>query len=126
MTNADYFLKEGINVDELADKFIDFCMQPTRTQTTSYMQDLKDFFKAQWQFMLTEDERVILKNIDLQNFKAIGRKDGYLYLRYEHYCIEYGETDIKTLTFWYMYHNLFKFIKEGEEYSIEELLKGDK
>ena len=125
MTNSEYYLKEGISVDELADNFIDFCMQPTRTKTTSYMQDLKDFFKAQRKVILTEDERVILRNIDLQNFKAIGRENDYLYLRYTDYTCEYGETDIKTLTFWYMYHNLFKFIKNGEEYSIEELLKGD-
>ena len=122
MTNSEKYLKEGISAQDL----INFLKsnQPTNNIEMTF-NDIEFWLNEKAKPTLTEDERVILKNIDLANFKAIGRKDDYLYLRYTNYCYDYGETDIKTLTFWYMYHNLFQSIKNGEEYYIKELLEDE-
>lgn len=134
MTNAEKYLKDGEDVDELVKELEDYIDKKYKEEyewfhNVPLYRYLNDFFNIDLNKpikpTLTEDERVILRNIDLRNFKAIGRKDDYLYLRYTDYCYDYGETDVKTLTFWYMYHDLFKFIKNGEEYSIDELLKKD-
>ena len=54
---------------------------------------------------LTEDERVILRNIDQSNFKTIGRNKFSLYLGYAH-------EEEKDCFINYLYHSLFQFIKE--------------
>jgi len=115
MNNVDKFLKDGVK-----EEFIKAINEELDYAGNQF--NIEKFLNEQVKPILSEDERVILKNIDLQNFKAIGRQDGYLYLRYSSYCYEYEETDIKSLTFWYMYHELFQFIKDGEEYEIRELL----
>lgn len=120
MTNAKKYLKDDINLEEFAKSIIGSFFGEDSFSANDYIR-IKNWSEENIKPTLSEDERVILKNIDLQNFRAIGRKDDYLYLRYTDYTFEYG--DVKTLTFWYMYHNLFKFINEGEEYSIEELLQ---
>ena len=128
MTNAEYYFKNEVSAREFRETLVQFIFEELgfyEGTEEAIDEVIGDFLDMVEKPTLTGDERVILKNIDLQNFKAIGRKDDYLYLRYRDYTFECGETDIKTLTFWYMYHNLFKFIKNGEEYTIEELLKGD-
>ena len=77
---------------------------------------------------LTEDEKVILRNID-KDYKYIARdKDGAV-------CFHYVKPH-KESYFWSSYNanyvsdlfpNLFKFIQweDDEPYSIEELLKGE-
>lgn len=58
---------------------------------------------------LTEDEKVILGNLH-EEYKHIKRNEmGNLYVGVDYFG---------------MYDNLFQFIKNGEEYSIEKLLKG--
>jgi len=111
MTNADKYLKEEVKSEDFAIWLSNALFErgiAVDVQPKVIVDCLDNTSKPQ----LTEDERVILRNIDTENFKAIGRKDVYLYLRYTNYCYDYGETDIKTLTFWYMYHKLFQFIKE--------------
>lgn len=110
MTNAEKYLKDEMLLKDFISDYIEYCRG--KNKDSVYFESLSLFLRAEAKATLTEDERVILRNIDLQNFKAIGRKDDYLYLRYTDWSFDYGDTDIKTLTFWYMYHDLFKFIKE--------------
>ena len=78
---------------------------------------------------LTEEERIILKNIN-EHFEYIARnEDNRLYL-YEKKPrkIDYGwqmNDDRAYFVDFYMYDNLFQFIQWGDEepYLIEDLLK---
>ena len=70
---------------------------------------------------LTDDERVILKNINQNNFDRIGRENGMLFLgTAEPYSA--GKMSDEYL-FYYMFSGLFKFIKDGEVFKIADLLK---
>lgn len=66
---------------------------------------------------LTEDERVILRNI-YKKYKYITRDNsGNLYIKEQLFFL-------LALPF-SIYNHLFQFIKDGEEYSIEELLDNE-
>ena len=105
MTNKDKFLKDGVSVEELADKLT------KKIQSTekygfydNFVNDiLIKFFKAKDIPTLTEDERVILRNIK-KEYKFIRRLNGVLWL----------EED-KNYDSWagsLPYAHLFQFIKE--------------
>ncbi len=80
--------------------------------------------------ILTEDERVILRNLDKEMYKWIAREENNK-LR-----VCWGKPTKKNGLYWdftcgyenfYMYNHLFQFIKctDKEPTSIEELLKGE-
>ena len=108
MTNAEKFLKDNASVEEFADKFITFCMQPTRTKTTSYMEDIKDFLQEKATTTLTEDERVILSSTDSSGGKGNLCRDSR---KKDLYIKKYKNGMVWIIDF-AMYNHLFQFIKE--------------
>lgn len=107
MTRKDKFLKEDVNVKEFIQEIeeeLDLCGREFNIERW-----LNEPIKP----TLTEDEKVILRNIP-KEFPTIARNSiGELSARNEKHWI-YAD----------VFNHLFQFIKEGEEYSIEELLKG--
>lgn len=113
MTNADKFLKDGVSAEEFAE-FLK-SKQPNNKYDMTF-HDITWWLNAKATPTLTEDERVILKNVD-KKYKYIGRGEmaEQLYLKDEKgfkHCL-------------CLYKHLFQFIRNGEEYEIAELLKGE-
>lgn len=110
MTNKDKFLRDGVSVEEYCKAIDNYIKGNGYSGRIS-----KEFLNAPVQPILTKDEKVILRNID-KIFEYIGRtKNGTLFLRIE----MFSKIDDRAFHF---YNHLFQFIKEGEEYSIKELL----
>jgi len=112
MTNAEKFLKDGVDIKEMANGI-------NEAYLDSYVEeDLIDciyrWFETKTKPTLTEDERAILKSVP-EGFKSIMRNEhGNLKLItcYDSYC-----------EFW-IFNGSFQFIRNGEEYIIKELLDG--
>ena len=101
MTNKDYFLKDNVSVEELIKQLYE--VQDNNYNTNMF--NCKKFFEQEATPTLTEDERVILRNID-KNYSTIGRKlGGALYLRLK------SKIALDS-TFEDFFGNLFQFIKE--------------
>lgn len=115
MTNAEKYLKDETNINELASKMCEKYYEDTSTTIPLL---LCTFFDEEAKPTLTEDERVILEFIT--NFDYIGRNEKGLYYKLQDEDIKERTAVIYNLT-----TNLFQFIKNGEEYSIEELLSGN-
>ena len=117
MTNAEKFLKEGVSAIEFRKKLAQFIFEElgfydgTEEAIDEVIGDFLDMIEKP---QLTEDERVILKYIDGE-YTHIQRADGLWIVHYEE--------SIAQLMSFEMYSHLFQFIKNGQEYSIEELLK---
>lgn len=112
MTNAEKYLKKGVTPQQLIKAIGDY---KTQKLPFDIFDKMEEFFKAST-ITLTEDERVILRHIDKQFF-YIQRIWGELQLTNKErtWC----DYDL------FVDDDVFQFIKEGEEYSIEELLKGE-
>jgi len=101
MTNGEKYLKDGTDIKEFSRNMFNYLVnrdEPLKIKIENYLQeDIKP--------TLTEDERVILKNID-KKYTHIGRKDGTpsieLYIK--------SKDDFKHC--WCFYNHLFQFIKE--------------
>ena len=110
ITNADKYLKNGANIEELA-KEIDIYIDDAQ----DFKYYMTNFFNAPAKHILSDDERVILRNIKndydiiertiFGSLRIIKSKNGY--------------------TDFYEFNSLFKFIHNEEEYIIAELLKGE-
>lgn len=111
MTNKDKFLRDGVSVEEFIQKLTNHI---NKTQKSTY-EKIKEFLEQPAQ-ILTEDERVILWSID-HDLKYIHRSNELLY-----FSCEKGHKLWLRSPFGY---SKFQFIKEGEEYSIQELLGDD-
>lgn len=74
--------------------------------------------------LLSDDEKVILKNIITDNYKYIHRDNcGVLWIS-QNSWLESKPFRISDLIYWFgMYRHLFQFIQKGEEYSIKRLLE---
>jgi len=106
MTNAEKYLKDGSSRQFLTE-FSKWYYSKIRVLTNSDTV-LAQFLAEKTKPTLTEEERAILKNLH-EEYKTIKRNSsGYLYVGVDYFG---------------MYDNIFQFIKNGEEYSIEELLK---
>ncbi|MBO7695808.1 MAG: hypothetical protein J6T10_24520 [Methanobrevibacter sp.] len=102
MTNKDKFLKDCARGCIFSD----------------YKEAIQHFLKSPITPTLTEDERVILKNIDTR-FTHISRD-------YDDLFITVGkDTKDNECILMQQYNHLFGFIKNGEEYEIKELLGND-
>jgi len=100
MTNAEKYLKDGVNIDELTFKFDDWHFK--NSDVIGYGEALFRFLQAEVQPTLTEDERVILRNI--KNNKAIGRD--------EDNCLYFGSKGDGRFFINSTFGHLFQFIKE--------------
>ena len=111
MTNAEKYLKDNVSIEELIKQL--YKIQDYNYNTN--MRNCKKFFEEQVTPTLTEDERAILRH--LKSFYYIWNVNGTLQLtNKEHTWCAYEL---------YFDDDVFQFIKDGEEYSIEELLKGE-
>lgn len=118
MTNKDKFLQKGVSVEEFAKEFEEFCvMMKEENIVMTYKQEMEEFLNCKIQPTLTEDERVILKNIDTDYYPTIKKINKTLY-------IVDKEDMYKEIEYMFKDH-IFQFIKEGEEYSIEELINNE-
>lgn len=107
MTNAEKYLKDGVNVEELADMIAKHYDTTGDSFCVSGM--IQDFFKAEVKPTLSEDERIILRNVDPRECNVIGR-DKYteeLYLAYS----KTAETEDREYLFDVIFPTLFQFIK---------------
>ena len=101
MTNAEKYLKDGVDIGQLARGITelswsnDDCLEDNITL----------YFRQQAKPTLTEDERVILRNID-KKYKYISRSkdDTQLFLK--------EEADYTCSYIFRGYKHLFQFIKE--------------
>lgn len=108
MTNADKFLKDGVSVEEFVNKFHNFCAKQSNNNASSIR--LEQFLSKKAQPTLTEDERVILRNIDTNTFQEIARDvNGILIVQGQN---DKGQTLEFIKTSLNLFNNLFQFIKE--------------
>ena len=104
MTNAEKYLKDNVSVEEFAEKLT---KKISRWDELSYYsegieKDIIEYLNEEAKPTLTEDERVILRNID-KKFTVIGKDESVLY-----FGKEKGSVD----NFIFVYNHLFQFIKE--------------
>jgi hypothetical protein len=117
MTNAEKFLKDGVDVKQFAemidtayvkaDKYADVC------------ESTINWLKQPAKPTLTEDEKAILRNIDTKMWNTILRENGEITFAYK---LSKGYRSLGRCEW---FSHLFQFIKNGEEYPIEKLLKGE-
>ena len=117
MTNAEKYLNKGASARELREKLANWIFSELGYyEGTEDAIDtvIGDFFDTIEKPTLTEDERVILRNIDLKEWQLIGRKDEELYLAYI-----YGESKSTERDYIIdsMYGKLFQFIEERRRIS---------
>jgi len=98
MTNADKYLKEGVDLVELARNLYHYFEE----EGQNYPCDIVNFFDKSLKSTLTEDEKVILRNIN-DMYVIIRRDDGgELYFdRSDGYCFNSVR----------IFNHLFQFIK---------------
>lgn len=108
MTNAEVYIGDEDLIDQFIDEFDEFACEQDCAFEYHYLKEmLVRFFKKERKPTLTEDERVILRNIN-KRFNRIERnKFGFLILT-ENGCENVGEA-MHTL---YAFNHLFQFIKE--------------
>jgi len=116
MTNAEKYLKDEVNILELWENFSDYYYK-NKDKESDVAKAFKFFFCEQATPTLTEDERVILRNIDTKFYKIGRTDDNIIYFIFEEI------TGKEAKYYANVFDNIFQFIKNGEEYSIEELLK---
>ena len=121
MTNAEKYLKDGVKIEDFAiwlsnalfERRIGVDIQPK-----AIVDCLANIIKP----TLTEDEKVILRNID-PKYEFIGKNDkNFLYIRIS---ADNGNFAERLTGLDFVFPNLFQFIKNGEEYEIKELLKDE-
>lgn len=117
MTNAKKYLKDGVDEVAFAGELADLFLSKMEEKYPYAVGTFIDYFHDLAEPQLTEDERVILKNID-KKYKYIGRMEGKTIGQF---YIKNEEEDFKHC--FCMYNHLFQFIKFGEEYKIEELIE---
>lgn len=120
MTNAEKYLKDG-ETGNFVQAFSCWYYGITR-ELENVDKMLVQFLKAEAKPTLTADEGVILRNIDTDNYKGIGRKNDTLYLVSATPNYFGGENDKEV--FWYCFHELFQFIKERRRISNSRTFKG--
>lgn len=101
MTNAEKYLKEGVSVEELIFDIINFEKCWNRKDFDKEVKRMKKFFFTSLTPTLTEDERVILRNI--KNFTTIIRNiEGNIQV----------ENEDGSFACLCAFNHLFQFIKE--------------
>lgn len=119
MTNADKYLKDGIDVGDFWNDFIDYIDEHSLGFNAN---NFETFLNDNVKPTLTEDEKVILRNTN-KDYEFIGRDDrSYLYMRV---FPDNGNFGDRVTGIDFIFPNLFQFINRGEEYSIKELLGDD-
>jgi len=100
MTNSEKYLKDGVDIEELATKIIEYGVFG---DTATWKQAIIEFMNKSAKPTLTEDEQVILRNIQLYTGHTITirrARDSHLYISGGCGLIDFGE-----------YNHLFQFIQ---------------
>lgn len=97
MTNAEKYLKDGVDIENFTNSLCGF------VENWELRNGIKNFLKKEVKHTLTEDERVILRNIDNYRYEKIKRVKGILVL-FNVFTRENEETPFAD--------TLFQFIKE--------------
>lgn len=110
MTNAGKYLKDGVDLCELIRNIADY--KPKLETSDNVYAKMQEFFEQEAPPTLTEDERVILKNLRYEKgayeYTKIGRTD----LDSEGNCdLILIDSDDESV-WWGEYGHLFQFIKE--------------
>lgn len=127
MTNGEKFLKDGISAREFREKLAQFIFYElglyagTEEAIDEVIGDFLDMIEKP---TLTEDERVILRNIK-DKPRYIAREKDYRLMAYDKVEKDGTSRSYENGKEMSSFSHLFQFIKNGEEYSIEELLKGE-
>ena len=117
MTNAEKFLKYEVDKKKFVEEIIKI-NNDWRMRDITLENVIIEWLQKPIKPTLSEDERVILRNI--KPYTHIRRTDdGELRI----YCYT-TETSTSGHSM-SEYNHLFQFIKDGEEYEIAELLKGE-
>ena len=103
MTNADKYLRDGVDVEEFVSKFEEYYDTKAENYIGTKIDFLKAFLREPTKPTLTEDEKVILRNIDKEIQYITRDKSGYLYIT-EH------SFSVVALPF-SIYNHLFQFIQ---------------
>ena len=109
MTNAEKYLKEGVDVWQLANEIKKYSENTIQLMPFN----IEAFFKQEAKITLTEDERVILRNININEYNYIARNEqGNLFLAYKSQQVR-GLSCTSYIILGQMFGtNLFQFIKE--------------
>ena len=94
MTNADKLLKDGVTIDDFEDIYHDWLikdmvLESEREIQLNRLDSVMRFLRTSCKPTLTEEERVILRNVKWNGYSAthIGRarenKGSFIYLRFE-------------------------------------------
>ena len=107
MTNGEKYLRDGVSVEEFIQNLTNHI---NKTQKSTY-EKIKEFLEKPAQ-ILTEDERVILKNIKGQP-KYISRQEGHGLMAYDS-AKRVGKTGWRydNGRAMYSFSHLFQFIQE--------------
>ena len=101
MTNKDKYLKDNVSVEKLANEFQKWCIANNNIETQTYYNEMVGFLNEHITPTLTEDERVILRNI-APLYKTIERDS-------DQDILVFSKDGINTHL---PYNHLFQFIKE--------------
>ena len=102
MTNAEKYIGDEDMIDEFIDEFAEFATKQDWVLEYHCLKErLVEFFKKEVTPTLTEDERVILRNIDKSFYTIIFRQE----------CLFITGKHTSPLVFT-QYDHLFQFIKE--------------
>ena len=114
MTNAEKYLKDGASANQFLQELSDYFEKITAIEPNMIDEPyeiIRRFLEKNTKPTLTEDERVILRNVKWKGYSAthIGResenKGSYIYIRFEN--------DIEMVYFFdNFFGHLFQFIKE--------------
>lgn len=104
MTNAQKFLKDGVDIENFTNSLCRF------VENWELRNGIKNFLKKEVKPTLTADERVILRNIPTKYWQKICRDNyGVLEIRGESEEIDFHTDNISDFD---EYNHLFQFIKE--------------
>lgn len=112
MTNAERYLKDGVIYHELA---CEIAVYMSNSSKSGLVQNIDDFFKQRTRPLLSREEKSILRGVNNELYTVIGRdKNEDLYFDDEDHIFK---APVTTL-----FGHLFRFINDGEEYKIKDLL----
>ena len=106
MTNAERFIGDEDLIDTFIEEFVDYAETKDIDFKYHYLKEtLTRFFKASVKPTLTEDERVILRNVG-KDYQRIERDDECLWVR------GVDADGFMATCYFKCYDHLFQFIKE--------------
>jgi len=106
MTNAEKYLKEGVDVETFVREYL-----------ASRIYELDDWLNTPITPTLTEDERVILRNIDTKMWNTILRENGEITFAYK---LSRGYRSLGRCEW---FSHLFQFIKERRRILCQRIIR---